>query len=749
MKKKAAAVILASVLAVSACDSGNKQSESTSDTSSPENPADTAVQEVKADTPAYDISSEYEWGNVEIVGGGYTVGLYYNKAEKGLLYARTDIGGFYRMDNSTGRWKPLTDQFNNDDYSYYGIDGCAVDEKEPGKVYLLAGMYGNMKAAVLCSDNYGDTWSITPLEFSAGGNEPNRQADRLTIDPNDSKTLYIASRKAGLWVSHDSGASFTKVESFPTLGLEYAEDGYTFGLTAVACDPASSADGEPCKTIYVGTGDKDMYVTHDGGESWEILEGAPKSYLAAHIYVQGDYVYFVMNAKAGPYQIRQGAIKRYDSKTAEWADITPDDQGHGWGDLEIDPNDPATLYLSTMGQWGAEENDNIFRSTDGGETWDSLFTGDGKDRKFHVDYSGAPWLDWGGDHAKLGWMMGDLEIDPFNSDEMIYGTGATIYRSTNLTKWGSEEINFEVRCAGLEETAVHTLRAANSDEIRLYSGMGDIDGFTHYDVDKVPDHLNGNGSMTGTYSIACAYNAPQIAARTGDGNYPIAITTDGGKTWKDVRKPKGVGGDCGTVEVNCDGSVIYWTNASAAGIYYTKDCGDTWEKMEKSFGSAKMSADCFDPGVLYVYTGLSLNITKDGGQSFSVSSSFIPEGCNLYASPEKEGDLWLATAAGGVYLLTDYGQGELIRKNIQGAKSFAIGAAKDENSPMTLYAIGRNEDVYGVWRSCDSGETWQRINDDMHQFGAIGDSMAADLRTFGQVYFGSNGRGILMGRLKK
>ena len=89
-----------------------------------------------------------------------------------------------------------------------------------------------------------------------------------------------------------------------------------------------------------------------------------------------------------------------------------------------------------------------------------------------------------------------------------------------------------------------------------------------------------------------------------------------------------------------------------------------------------------------------------------------------------------------------------MRKNIQSAKAFAIGAAKDENSPMTLYAIGQNEDVYGIWRSTDSGETWQKINDDMHQFGAIGESMAADLRIFGQVYFGSNGRGILRGRVR-
>ena len=98
--------------------------------------------------------------------------------------------------------------------------------------------------------------------------------------------------------------------------------------------------------------------------------------------------------------------------------------------------------------------------------------------------------------------------------------------------------------------------------------------------------------------------------------------------------------------------------------------------------------------------------------------------------------------------MTNYGEGELIKKNFQSAERVAIGAAETEGGPMTLYAIGTCNDTYGIWRSTDSGETWQRINDYEHQFGAIGTSLAADQKVFGQVYFGSNGRGILMGRLK-
>ncbi|MCM1333762.1 MAG: hypothetical protein NC084_04595 [Bacteroides sp.] len=744
-KKRTLSLLCAAALILGGCNGESAPSE-TDETTAPSGSEGSGAESPEP-ASTDDLSASYEWGNVEIVGGGYVVGFYYNKAEEGLVYARTDIGGAYRMDRETGRWVPLTDRFNEDDYTYYGIDGLAVDETEPNRVYLLAGMYRGWKSAVLRSEDYGETWEITPLEFSCGGNEPNRYADRLMVDPNDPATLYVGSRTAGLWVSHDYGASFSLVDSFPTLGLDYKEDGYNFGITAIAFDPDSSAAGEACRTIYVGTGDRMSYVTTDGGATWAEIPDHPNGYLPCHIYVQDGKVYFVFNSQAGPYQVAQGAIRRYDPATKEWTDLTPNDSGHGWGDLEIDPSDPNTLYLSTMGKWGAEENDNIYRSTDGGASWEGLFTGDGKDRIFAVDYSGAKWLDWGSDHAKLGWMIGDLEVNPFNRDELIYGTGATTYRSTNLTKWGEETINIEVYCAGIEETAVQDVTAANSDEIRLYSAMGDIDGFTHYDVDVAPDTMNEDGAFTTSHSISCGYLDPEIVVRTGEGNLAISISTDGGKTWKQSRKPV-KGGDCGTAAVNADGSAIYWTNSSAAAVFRSDDLGETWIQLDKALANPQLAADCLDPDALFAYTGGTLYISRDRGESFEMSGLFIPDGGHITPSPEKAGDLWLATSYGGVFLVTEYGQGELIRKNIQSAECVAVGAASAEGEPMALYAIGINNEVYGVWRSTDSGESWQRINDDDHQFGVIGESIAADYRVFGQVYFGTNGRGIIMGRLK-
>ena len=50
----------------------------------------------------------------------------------------------------------------------------------------------------------------------------------------------------------------------------------------------------------------------------------------------------------------------------------------------------------------------------------------------------------------------------------------------------------------------------------------------------------------------------------------------------------------------------------------------------------------------------------------------------------------------------------------------------------------------GFFRSDDAGSTWQRINDDRHQFGFTG-QITGDPRTYGRVYVGTGGRGILYG----
>ena len=56
--------------------------------------------------PAVDSS----WKNVHIGGGGgFIPGIVFHPTEKGVAYARTDIGGLYKL-NADDSWTPVTDR---------------------------------------------------------------------------------------------------------------------------------------------------------------------------------------------------------------------------------------------------------------------------------------------------------------------------------------------------------------------------------------------------------------------------------------------------------------------------------------------------------------------------------------------------------------------------------------------------------------------------------------------------------------
>jgi len=60
------------------------------------------------------FGATFEWKSVEINGGGFVPGIIFHPASPGLLYARTDVGGLYRWDEETKRWKQLFDFLRRD-----------------------------------------------------------------------------------------------------------------------------------------------------------------------------------------------------------------------------------------------------------------------------------------------------------------------------------------------------------------------------------------------------------------------------------------------------------------------------------------------------------------------------------------------------------------------------------------------------------------------------------------------------------
>lgn len=88
--------------------------------------------------PALSVSSQsYTWKNVKIGGGGgFVPGIVFNPSQKGLAYARTDIGGAYRL-NADDTWTPLLDFADDARWNYWGVDALATDSVDPKRLYLV------------------------------------------------------------------------------------------------------------------------------------------------------------------------------------------------------------------------------------------------------------------------------------------------------------------------------------------------------------------------------------------------------------------------------------------------------------------------------------------------------------------------------------------------------------------------------------------------------------------------------------
>src|SRR5215468_3897946 len=247
--------------------------------------------------PALAQTSEaYTWRNVAIGGGGgFVPGIIFNTTEQNLIYARTDIGGAYRWDQSGGRWVPLLDWIGFDDWNLTGVDSLATDPVDPNRLYIAAGTYTNewtnQNGAILRSSNRGNTFQRVNLPFKVGGNMPGRSmGERLAIDPNRNSILYLGARSGnGLWRSTDFGATWAKVTSFPVAGTYFQDASSTYtsdiiGVVWVTFDRRTGTPGNTTQTIYVGVADKgnSVYRSADGGATWSAVPGQPTGFLPHH-----------------------------------------------------------------------------------------------------------------------------------------------------------------------------------------------------------------------------------------------------------------------------------------------------------------------------------------------------------------------------------------------------------------------------------------------------------------------------------
>ncbi|CAM4372160.1 X2-like carbohydrate binding domain-containing protein [Paenibacillus tarimensis] len=731
-------------------------------------------------------SEPYTWKNVVTgAGGGFIPGIIFNKTEKDLIYTRTDIGGAYRWNPADNSWIPLLDFVGWDEWGKTGVDALATDPVDPDRLYLAVGTYTNdwdpNNGYIMRSTDRGDTWQETELPFKVGGNMPGRSmGERLAIDPNSNNILYFGARSGnGLWKSIDYGATWNKVTSFPNPGTYVQDPSNSYqsdimGLAWITFDPATGSPGSPTQTIYIGVADKEtsIYRSTDGGATWSAVPGQPSGFLPHHGELDSSGNLFITyNDAIGPYDGEKGDVWRYNTVTGEWTNVSPvpsssTDNYFGYGGLALDEQQPGTLMVSALNSWWPDTI--LFRSTDSGATWTRIWDWAGypnRTLRYTQDISAAPWLDFGTNPQppevtpKLGWMVGDLEIDPHNSNRMMYGTGATIYGTNNLTDWDADKkINISVMAKGLEEISVIDLISPPSGA-PLLSGVGDVSGFRHDDVTKAPAKMFIGPSSTA--SIDYAELNPTFIARVGYGDYEnnpnaksIALSYDGGTNWfNPSSEPAGTKGG-GTLAVGADNSSLVWSTPDV-GVYYSKSSGNSWMKSTGLPDGAKVASDRVNKNKFYAAAAGAFYVSTDGGATFTqTAAAGLPaEGALKFkAMPGVEGDIWLAggSESSGVYGLwhsTDSGASFTKLANVEEADVVGFGKAAPGQTYMALYISAQIDGVRGIFRSDDAGLSWVRINDDKHQYAYTGSAITGDPRIYGRVYVGTNGRGIVYGDL--
>jgi photosystem II stability/assembly factor-like uncharacterized protein len=720
------------------------------------------------------VDEKYVWSNVAIGGGGFVTGVEFHPTERGLAYARTDVGGAYRWNEAAGRWTPLLDWLGQAEWNWQGVESLAVDPTDANRVYLAVGTYTApvpeiSNGAILRSTDRGATWASARLPFKLGSNESGRgSGERLVVDPNFPSLLYFGTRRDGLWQSINQGETWARVASWPDVpdeSVKYRQEpggrfnplAQAVGVVWVRIDRSSGKPGAPTPVVYaaVSRTDESIFRSTDAGKTWAPLPNQPLTLRPTNASLAPDGTLYITYADApGPYRMRDGAVWRFEPKASTWTELTPEkpsapDHTFGYAGVCVDPTDANTVLVTT---WNRDQPcDEIFRSTDAGKTWAPLMA------NATWDHSSAPYTKT----MKHHWMS-DPEIDPFNRDRIVINTGYGLWASTNATKACSDQLAHWVFFNnGLEETVPLALISPPTGA-HLISGVGDIDGFVHDDFAVSPQ--SGRFSAPGyknTEWLDYAALQPATIVRTGttyqDDRILAAISDDGGRTWAPLATEPPHPNDrhrytTGPITISADAKTIAWTPQGSA-PFFTTDRGKTWSATLLP-ANAHVTGDRVEAETFYTYSSTqgAFYLSTDGGKTFTKAQSDLSlpprrHGGHTYGSlaavPGKAGECWLATGT-QLYRFTQQGRRRTDFPTITEAVAVGFGKAAPGAEYPAVFVVGKLDGRYGIYRSDDAGASWLRITDDAHQFGSAS-HVTGDPRVFGRVYFCTGGRGIVYG----
>jgi photosystem II stability/assembly factor-like uncharacterized protein len=199
----------------------------------------------------------------------------------------------------------------------------------------------------------------------------------IAINPDNENEWYVAVGSGGVWKTVNAGTTWqplTDNQSFYSTG-------------SITIDPNNT------NTIWLGTGEnvggrhvgvgKGVFLSLDGGKTWK-NKGLNKSEHISKIIVNKKNSNNVFVASQGPLWSSGGDRGLYKSIDGgeSWSLVLSVNKWTGVTDVVVDPRDENIMYAATWQRhrnvaayMGGGPGTKLFKSTDGGDSWRQLKTG--------------------------------------------------------------------------------------------------------------------------------------------------------------------------------------------------------------------------------------------------------------------------------------------------------------------------------------------------------------------------------------
>jgi photosystem II stability/assembly factor-like uncharacterized protein len=601
--------------------------------------------------------------------------------------------------------------------SVSGVTCLAIDPSNSSNLYA-----GTRQGVVKSSDG-GQSWT------DASNNLPNGSVTRLAIDPGTPSTLYAVVSNtpsaAGLAVANalykttDGGANWNPLNtglppnayitlivlapgapstiyiltpalnpSTPNLGqvgglVKSSDGGQTWtplNSTLLSTVRVSSlaADQNAPNTLYIGD-NQGMQKSTDGGQTWNPLNLGPAPISSVDVIAAAPSAIYAAGRIFLPTGLVESLLKSTDGGTT-WNPVNINPPVSNITAIAPDPHDPAHLSIGAapvpppgVGIPIGLLSTTVFKTADGGQTWNSVNAGLGA-------------LD-----------IRAVAVDPVNENAVYAGGSGGVSGSTDGgVTWSSTALSAYTTLVIADPSAPGSLYAltgtsngCNSDNALLFATT---DAGAHWSSAVSP--LNTGCILDATFtgvrtSIAITptdSNTLYLAeSNSMDGFSAILKTTNGAADWTILWDWfSGLTAPVLALAVDPTQSAGVYAGmddtTSSGGLFKSADGGATWTNTGMTSSAVTLLA--IDPGNPHV-----IYAAEEG-------HSTTPAGFQGIFKSTDAGQTWAASSAGLSALI--------------GARSNTATALLIDPADTQVLYLGTS--ASGVYQSNDGGATWISIN---------------------------------------